>query len=238
IAIGENMIRTDTAAADTTFWHALVAAYVADSQPQKAQETASRGAAKFPNVPSLWLSVAQLARQNGQLPQALEAANRAIAIDPSYEGVHLQKAAIFMEQNQLDSLVVTLRAAVAHGADSATAGGMLLSKGNQMLQAYQRDSLKTVEAGDTVIAVLAVSDSLNPTNQAKFLRAVMQVLMGQPLLARASESRSCDDARRANDMLIDAQTLIGQYGRDFAQAAGSVMQAVMQLQPYADQSVR
>lgn len=238
IQVGENMIKADTAAADTTFWHALVAAYVADSQPQKAQEAASRGAAKFPNVPSLWISVAHLARQNGQLPQALEAVNRAIAIDPKFPGAQLQKAAIFQEQNQIDSLMTTMRQVAANGGDTVTAAGMLLSKGNQMLQAYQKDSLKTVEQGDTLIAVLALSDTLNATNNAKFLRGVAQVLVGQALLTRASESKSCDDARRANDLLIDAQTIIGQYGRDFAQAAASVMQGVMQLQPYADQSVK
>ncbi|HEY5544547.1 MAG TPA: hypothetical protein VIK50_00705, partial [Gemmatimonadaceae bacterium] len=38
IAIGEEMVRHDTAAADTVFFQQLVAAYLSDSQPQKAQE--------------------------------------------------------------------------------------------------------------------------------------------------------------------------------------------------------
>ena len=44
IAVGEEMVKHDTAAADTLFFQQLVAAYLSDSQPVKAQEAASRGA--------------------------------------------------------------------------------------------------------------------------------------------------------------------------------------------------
>lgn len=238
IAVGEEMIKTDTSAADTTFFHALVAAYVADSQPQKAQEAAARGAAKFPNVPSLWISVAQLARQNGQLPQALEAINRVIAIDAKYPGAYLQKAAIYSEMNQLDSLVATLRLAVDNGADKATAGGMILPKANALFQAYQRDTAKTVEQGEHILGLLAFADTLNSTETTKFLTGVTQLLLGQALLTRSAEARSCEDARRANDLLITAQQLIQQGGRAFPDAAGSAMQGAMQLQTYADRNLK
>ena len=60
IPVGEEMVKHDTAAADTVFYQQLVAAYLSDSQPVKAQEAASRGAAKFPNNSTLLLSVIQL----------------------------------------------------------------------------------------------------------------------------------------------------------------------------------
>ena len=238
IAIGEEMVRHDTAAADTVFFQQLVAAYLSDSQPQKAQEAAARGAAKFSNNATLWISVAQLARRNGQIPQALDAINKVLAIDPKFPGVNLQKAAIFSEQDNVDSLKETLRAAVAAGEDKATAAAMILPKGNNLFQAYQKDTAKTVEGGDRILAIFAFADSLSPTPTAGFLQAATMVVMAQPLLTRASETRSCADARRVNEQLIMAQDLVRKHGRDFGQAAGGIMQGAITYQEYADRAVK
>jgi Flp pilus assembly protein TadD len=237
IAVGEEMIKTDTAAADTVFWQRLVGAYVADSQHQKATEAAARGAQKFPNNPTLWISYAQLARQTGQLPQALEAINKVLAIDPKYPGAHFQKARIFFEQDNLDSLSASLRAAVAAGEDKATAAGMMLPKANQMFQAYQKDSVKTIEQGERVLAVLAFADSLNSSETTGFLMGASQLLLAQALLTEAGKTKNCDQAKRAGDLLINAQGLIGKNGRPFGQAAGQAMQAAMQLTDYANRTL-
>ena len=238
IPIGEEMIKHDTAVADTVFFQQLVAAYLSDSQPVKAQEAAARGAAKFPNNATLWITVAQLARQNGQIPQALEAINKVIAINPKYPGVNLQKAAIFSEQDNIDSLKETLRAAVAAGEDKATAAAMILPKGNAMLQAYQKDTAKTVEQGEKILSIFAFADTLNPTPQSGFLMAATQVVMGQPLLTRAATNKSCEDSKRMNDMLISAMSLVQKHGREFGAAAGNVMSGATQMQTYADQYVK
>jgi tetratricopeptide (TPR) repeat protein len=238
IPIGEEMIKHDTAAADTQFYQELVAAYLSDSQPQKAQEAAARGAAKFSNNVTLWLSVAQLARQNGQLPQALEATNRVLTIDPKNGTAALQKAQIYGEMEQVDSMAVAIRAAVAGGAAKDVAAGMILQKANNQLQAYQKDTAATVEAGERILALLVLADSLNPTPTSGFLQAATMVVMGKPLLTRAQANKSCEDSRRMNDMLISAQQLIGRHGREFAASAGQLMQAAMQFQGYADQYVK
>ena len=238
LTIGEEMVRHDTAAADTLFFQQLVAAYLSDSQPQKAQEAAARGAAKFSNNATMWITVAQLARRNGQIPQALDAINKVLAINPKYPGVNLQKAAIFSEQDNVDSLRETLRAAVAAGEDKAIAAGMILPKANNLFQAYQKDTSKTVEGGDHVLSLLAFADSLNPSSTSGFLMAATMVVMAQPLLARASETKSCPDARRTNEQLIAAQDLVRKHGRDFGQAAGGVMQGAIAYQEYADRAVK
>jgi len=186
----------------------------------------------------LWITVAQLARRNGQIPQALDAINKALAINPKYPGVNLQKAAIFSEQDNVDSLRETLRAAVAAGEDKAIAAGMILPKANNLFQAYQKDTSKTVEGGDHVLSLLAFADSLNPSSTSGFLMAATMVVMAQPLLARASETKSCADARRTNDQLIAAQDLVRKHGRDFGQAAGGVMQGAISYQEYADRAVK
>ncbi len=236
--IGEEMARQDTSVADTLFFQQLVAAYLSDSQPQKAQEVASRGAAKFSRNATLWLTVAQLARQNGQLPQALDAINRLLSINPQAQGAYMQKAAIFNEQGNLDSLIVAVRASAAAGDDKTVGGTMLLQKGNELLKAYQADSVKTVEGGEHVLSVLAIADSINPTPTSGFLMGATQVLLGQALYTRASETKSCDDARRMNDMLISAQDLVRKNGREFGAAAGSVMQGAITLQEYANKAVQ
>lgn len=236
--VGEEMIRHDTSAADTLFWQQLVAAYVSDSQPDKAQQAAYRGATKFPRSSTLWLSVAQLARQNGQFPQALEAIDRLLSIDPKAQGAYMQKAAIFNEQDNLDSLMVAVRKSKEAGDDPAVGGTYMVQKGNALLQAYQRDTLKTVEAGEHVLRVLAFADSINATETTGFLMAATQVVLGQALLTRASENKSCEDARRTNELLISAQDLVRKNGRQFGQAAGSVMQGAITMQEYADRAVK
>lgn len=238
-AIGEEMIKTDTSAADTTFFHALVAAYVADSQPQKAQEAAARGAAKFPNVPSLWISVAQLARQNGQLPQALEAINRVLAVDAKYPGAYLQKAQIYSELDQVDSMVVTLQAAVQNGADTAMASGMIASKGNQLMRAWSQDSSKTVEQGQQVLRVLTAADSIGSTPTTALLIGLTELQLANMLLAEArTEPRNCEKAREGNKLIVDAQVVLPKAGRQFSEQTAQAMNSLMQLMPYSEQLVR
>jgi tetratricopeptide (TPR) repeat protein len=238
IAIGEDMIRTDTAAADTAFWEVLIGAYVADSQPQKAAEAAARAVQKFPRVAKLGVLYAQLARQAGQLPQALEAIERVIAVDPKYPGAYLQKAQIFSELEQVDSMVAALRAAVANGDNREVAAGMAASKVGRLVQEYQRDTAKTVVQGERVLAVVAFADSLHSTETTQFLMGVTELLLGQALLTRAPATKSCEDARRASDILISAQAHVRRGGRAFPQQAQGVMQGAMQLMTAADQQVK
>jgi tetratricopeptide (TPR) repeat protein len=234
IRIGEEMVRHDTAAADTTFWSQLVAAYVADSQPVKAQEAASRGAAKFPQNTALWLSVAQLARQNGQLPQALEATNRILQIDPNNATAALQKAQIYSELDQVDSMMVALRAAASVGAPKETVAGMALSKANPWSRRWGQDSAKTIEEGERILSVLTFSDSVNQTGGAALLIGVVKLQMGQKLATDAREPRNCEMATRGKAYIAGSQEILPRAGREFPDQVGQLMQNVMSLATYAD----
>jgi tetratricopeptide (TPR) repeat protein len=245
--IGEEMIKTDTSAADTTFFKQLVGVYVADSQFQKAGESAARGASKFPRNATLWLTHAQLARQTGQLPQALNAINKTLEIDPKFPQAAIMKVTILRDLNLTDSMVVAVREAVAEGEDKATMGALALSVGNAMYQAFAKDSNHTLEQGDSVIAVLAYADTLAPSNAASFLMGATKVTMGQMLLgtsskvaqnaksaSQADKDKACEEARRAQTLFVDAGPLIQKGGREFPQQAGALMQAQMQLAPYTE----
>lgn len=239
VRIGEEMIRHDTSAADTIFWQQMVAAYLSDSNPQKAQEAASRGAAKFPTNATLWLSVAQLARQNGQLPQALEATNRLLSIDPRNDVAALQKAQVFSEMDQVDSLVASLRYAVSVGAAKETAGGMLLSKANPWFQKWSRDSTKTAAEGEHILSVLVLSDSLSPGQPGtSLLGGLTYLLLGNQYLSDARDPKSCELATKGKDYVTKSQEMLPRAGRQFPNETASAMNSVMQLTGYADQLVK
>jgi tetratricopeptide (TPR) repeat protein len=238
VRIGEEMIRHDTAAADTMFWQQMVAAYLSDSQPQKAQEAASRGAAKFANNVTLWLSVAQLSRQNGQLPQALEATNRLLSIDSKNSAAALQKAQVFSDMDQVDSMVAALRYAVEIGAAKEIAGGMMLTKANPWFQRWQKDSAKTSEEGERILTLLVLSDSLSPSPGAALLGGLTYLLLGNQYLTDSREPKSCELATKGSQYVAKSQETLPRAGRQFPNETASAMNSVMQLQGYAEQLVR
>ena len=238
IPVGEEMVKHDTAAADTLFYQQLVAAYLSDSQPVKAQEAASRGANKFQNNITLWLSVAQLARRNGQLPQALEAISRILAIDPKNTNAALQKAQIFGEQDQLDSMVVALRSAVALGAPKDVAGGMLVGKVQPAFQRWSRDTAKTTAEGERILAIVAYSDSLNASPAAALFTGLTQLQLGQAYLGQGAQARNCEQATKGRDYVARAQEVLPRAGRQFPDPTAQAMNGVMQLLPYGEQVVK
>ena len=235
IPIGEEMVKHDTAAADTQFFQELVAAYLSDSQPAKALEAAARGAAKFQNNTTLWLSVAQLARRNGQLPQALEATNRLLTIDPKNATAALQKAQIYSEMDQVDSMVVAIRAAVTAGAPKDVAGGMILSKVNPWFSRWSKDSTKTVEEGERILGLLILSDSLNASPAAALLTGLAQLTLGQSLLVEAGKTRNCDMATKGKEYVSKSQEILPRAGRQFPNETANAMNGVTSLATYGDQ---
>jgi tetratricopeptide (TPR) repeat protein len=227
VGIGEEMIKTDTAAADSSFYNALVAAYVADSQPQKAAEAAARAAAKFPNNAGLLVAQAQLSRQLGQLPQALDAINKAIAIDGKNGGYYLQQAQIYIEMQRSDSAVGSLRHALANGADKGTVGGMALTQGNQIYRRFNtsKDTTDLV----TSLPIVYWADSVNATPLTALLIGAISVQLGQQLMQVANDQRSCEMATRAGDLFTEAQIYLPKAAADPSNQ-GTVAQLMTALQ--------
>jgi tetratricopeptide (TPR) repeat protein len=239
--VGEEMIQVDTAAADTTFFKQMIQLFVSDSLPQKAQETAARATAKFPKSTFFWLTLAQLAQQNGQLPQALEAVNKLLAIDPKAPGANIRKAVIFKEMNQPDSVLGAVRAAVAAGGeDKVAAGQMALQVANAAYGAFSKDTTasKTVEAGERVLSLLAFADSANTSELAGFLMGATKLNIALIHLQQASKTKNCDEAKKADELLVDAMSLIGKNGKAAGPNAGQAMNSAMTLQGNATAQVK
>jgi tetratricopeptide (TPR) repeat protein len=234
VAIGEEMVKTDTAAADSGFYNALVAAYVSDSQPQKAAEAASRGAAKFPTNPGFFVAQAQLFRQVGQLPQALAAIEKAIALDGKNGGYYLQQAQIFIEMQRADSAIASLRKALENGADKATVGGMALTQGNQIYRRFttSKDTTDLV----TSLPIVYWADSVNATPLTALLIGAISVQLGQQLMTVANDLKSCEMATRAGDLFTEAQIYLPRAAADQSNQStvAQLMTALQQLSSFPD----
>lgn len=241
VQAGEEMARTDTAAADTTFFTRLAAAYAADSQPQKAAEATARGVAKFPKNASLWSLNCQTQRLAGQTQKAIEACNQAIALDPKAEHVWLRKAQAEMDLKQPDSVVAALKQASANGEDKATISQFMLVLGNQ----------KYKEASDTTqppqarmanyqqaISLLSAADSMAANDNAKFVLGVSAFKLGDLAVRQNQNAKSCDLAKVAQQSFVTAQINSAAAGKIDPKVAQALLTAIPQYQPVVDAQVK
>ena len=233
-AIGEEMVKADTAAADTVFYTRIASAYLLSGDTAKAAEAAGRGTARFPQNTGLWMLQGQLARQAGQASQALVAFRKAVAIEPKTSDANLMIAQAFADMGQPDSMMAALQAAEAAGDSKVTIGGMALTQGNKLYREWNAQTPKNVDNAPRILAMLEYSDKVNPSPTAKFLSGVINLVIGQTLLQSNAQTKSCDVANKASDALTNANMLIPQGARAFPDQAGQLMQALQQFTPFAD----
>ncbi len=232
-AIGEEMARADTAAADTSFFTRIASAYVLSGDTVKAAEAAARGTAKFPSNVGLWMLQAQLSRQAGQAPVAKTAIQKALALNPKAEGANMMLAQIFVEANQLDSVVPALDAALAAGDDKATVAGMANTVANRIRQSYATS--KNPDEAKKGLAVLDFAEKASPTPQTAFLKGVFNLLLAQNLLQEANTEKSCDKTKEVGGYLTEAQINLPKGAAAFPDQAKTLLEGMMQLAQYQGQ---
>ena len=235
-ALGEEMIKTDTAAADTSFFTKQVGAHLFSGDTTKALETASRGANKFQNNAGLWMLVAQLARQTGQMSQALTAIEKVIAIDPKTSGINLQKAFVLSNQNQDDAAIEALKAALAAGDDKTQVAGVTNTIANKLFRQYGESKDKAVAL--KALEVLKFSEEASPTPTAFFLRGALNLQLAVAALQEAQPEKSCEKSRAAKDYFVEAEINIPKGGTQFAAQIQQLMPTVAQYSPYPDQMIK
>lgn len=235
-AIGEEMIKTDTAAADTAFFTRQVGAYVFAGDTAKALEAASRGAAKFPNNIGLWTLVAQFARQTGQMPVAMNAIEKIIAIDPKAPGINLQRAVVLSGQNQDDQAVDALRAALAAGDDKTQVAGVANSVANKLFRQYGESKDRAVALKG--LEVLKFAEEAAPTAATFFLKGAFSLQLGVAALQEAQPEKSCEKSRAAKDYFVEAEINIPKGGTQFGPQIQQLMPTVQQYSPYPDQFIK
>src|SRR5690348_5260322 len=122
LAAGEDWIKADTSAATADLYTRLIAIASADSQPQVASQYAARAVQKFGSNAEIYMLYAQTLRKSGQLQQSLDAAKRAVEINPKVENGVQFVIVTYGDLKQTDSAMAWARRAVAAGADKAIVG--------------------------------------------------------------------------------------------------------------------
>jgi tetratricopeptide (TPR) repeat protein len=242
IAKGEVLAVVDTASADVKYFERMAAAYQADSQPQKSAEVLARGVAKFPEDPNLPLTLGQVLQGLGQYPQAIEALNKALSIEPKLPNARLLIARAYNEMGMPDSVATVLRAAVANGEDKATTSGYAATLANGFLKATNEQ--KTLASARQIIPFAKLAEELDPTNiNAKFILGVGYFFVAQfgatdlPDVAKADRAAGCALAKETQDAATQAQIFIPQGGRVDPNTAGTLLGVLPQISAYAEQQV-
>lgn len=228
---GEELIKTDTVVTDTLFFTRLAGAYVSDSQPQKSSETLARGVTKFPTHTGLRIFYAQALKNAGQLAQALEEYRKAVATNPKVPRGYVSIAQVQLELKQPDSALVSLRRAVASGADSASfIATYALSQGNTLQKLA--DSTKNRDDFKRALMFVQLADSLSPSPNSKLLVGLVAFKIGLSAVQEAPKSKSCELAKMAEDHFLMAQINVPAGGAVNPQAATQILGALAQYDPF------
>lgn len=238
-AQGEELVRLDTSFADTTYFTRTAAAYAADSQFQKAAETASKGVAKFPGHPGLTYSQIVALRQSGQNQQALEALEKALAAKIEVENGGFLRLTLLKELNRVEEVLPAAKALIAAGDTTTATRAMVLQMGNDQRAAASKSNapadytlaIETLKYADEVTTGASKA-------QAQFLLGATYVAYGQVKLQESQSTKGCAPAKEAKDMFVEAQIMLPKGGSFAPDAMRQLMGAVMQLDPSADQFVK
>lgn len=235
---GEQMVKSDTAAADTTFFIRQASLYALAQQPQKAAETTARGVAKFKENATLWSLNSQTQLLAGQSQPAVDAANNAIKLNPKAEHAYLRKAQAEIELEQPDSALAALREGLANGEDSATVAQFVLAMGSQ---AYKKAAAATppkMEDFQHAVSTLALADSITPSPQAKFVMGVSAFKVGDIAVRENQTAKRCDLAKLAQDSFVTAQINIAAGGSIDPQTAQTLLGGLQQYTPAVESQVK
>ncbi len=236
---GDELVKLDTSFADTTYFIKTASAYQADSQFQKASETAARGLQKFAAHPTLtYLQIASL-KQAGQNQQALEALNKALEAKIPVENGGFLRLALLKDLNRNDEVFPAARELITAGDTSTTLRQMVIAIGDEKRKSAQKNNSADEFAEAVKIIMYADTVSKGPLKvQAQFLLGATYVFYGQNKLLKAQETKDCALAKQAKDLFVEAQIMLPKGGASAPDAMRQLMGAVMQLDPGADALIK
>ncbi|MFL5612322.1 MAG: tetratricopeptide repeat protein [Gemmatimonadaceae bacterium] len=235
LAAGEDWMKADTAAATADLYTRMIAIASADSQPQVASQYAARAVQKFPNKADLYMLYAQTLRKSGQLQQSLDAAKRAVQLDPKVENGVAFVLVTYGELKQTDSALAWARQIVAKGADKAAVGQGLLPIVGIAVKAAQdtvgKDAAAMRQSWMNAYSLASTVDSIAPSAQLKLFVGLASFQVGLNALQNLNKSRSCADAQLADDMWSASQIALPQAAAYDRNTAGQLMGAIQQYYP-------
>lgn len=236
---GDELVKLDTSFADTTYFIRTSRAYAADSQAQKAAETAAKGLQKFPNQPALVYEHILSLQKSGQLQPALEALDKALAAKVPVENSSTMRILLLKDLGRTEEIMPAIKSSIAAGDTSSNLKVLALQTANDLTK--KAGASKTPEDYEAAIDALKYADSVVPNElkaQSQFLLGAAYVPYGQMLLTNAQASKDCAMVKKAKDMFVEAQILLPKGGSFAPDAMRQYMGFVMQLDPAADQMVK
>jgi tetratricopeptide (TPR) repeat protein len=235
LSTGAEMIRADTALADSVYFERSVRA-AATVAPARVGEFMTQGLAKFPGLNSLRVAQANALSKAGQNQQALTIINQALATNPRVENGYQQKILILSAMNMGDSVVNTIRVARAAGVDAKLLAPFALKAGSDAYKAGNATKSRTDL--QKAVDLLTFADQLDPSADAKFLAGASSFLIGQSAVNDAQTSKSCQLARLAKDSFSKAQELVPAGLTSYKDAAQQLLTAIPQFTPAVDDQIR
>ncbi|MCE9603190.1 MAG: tetratricopeptide repeat protein [Gemmatimonadetes bacterium] len=239
---GEEMVLMDTSLANVVYFNRMVALYAADSQPQKAAESAARATQKFPKDADLWQLYAQVLKKAGQVQQSIAASRRALELNPKIPNGWTQIAVAYNELNFPDSALVALHEAKNAGDDANQVGGFAMSIGNKLYKDAMALDPKQAAPFLVPMPYLHFADSTivdaATKAQAAFLIGVSHFYFVQITAQGLAASKSCDEAKAAQISAAESMIYTPRGGRTSPDAAAQILNALNGLTPYLEQSVK
>jgi len=229
MSVGEELVKLDTAVADTTFFVRMVAAAASDSNNAKAAEYASRAVQKFPGNANLLALQSQTLRKIGQLPQSVAAMQKAVEADPKVENGYLLIVVGFSEMNQPDSAKAWAQKAIAAGSNSEQIGNALLAPVQAAFQKAQASKARA-DWREALTAAQAAHE-VAKTKNSHFFVGVASFQVGLDAVQKLNQSKSCAEVNLVEEMFTITQTELPPGGSVDANTAGQILGVVNQVLP-------
>ena len=248
IAAGEEMVKFDTAKADTIYFRRQIGAALQDNQPQLVLQFMGRATAKFPRNVFFLQAYSNELRKQGQVQQALDVAKKVLAVDPKADQGYATVVALYVQLNQPDSAVAFARQALV-SADSATKaqiGAGLLTLISPAMKKAQEDTAATPDAArenwTEVYRLSAAVDSIVPAPATAFFMSFAAYNLAANAASRVSDlankakntAGACAELKTAADMVLAVDLNMMRGGRYNAQQAGQILNAASQLKPFIE----
>ena len=234
IATGEALAKADTAEATLDYFKRQIGAAQSDSNVAKVQEFATSGSQKFPKEITFQLLLAQSYLKQGQTQQALQAARRALDIDPKHVGAAQYVLFAINQLGQTDSIIPVAQKLIAGGVPKdSIAASMLATVGPALKKAQE-----THERADWEAALKAAEtvDAIAPSPQTAFYIGVSSFQIAADLLAHvqtitnaktpakpADRAVACAEVKQAEDVLVKTSIAMPRGGRVDPTAAGQIL---------------
>ena len=224
-AQGLELIRLDTSFADTTYYSTTANAYAQDSMFQQAASAAAEGVKKFPNDAYLVGFEIQLLQKAGQLQQAYDKLNNAMAAKIAVPNAGAQKISLLVALGKNDEILPVARELIAAGDTTASTRQFVINLANTKFaasQALMKTDAAGADAGFTqALGMLAFADSVATQAQkpqVAFLKGATSVLLANLKAAASQPSKSCELAKAAKGLTTDAMIALPRGGGSASKA--------------------